>query len=165
MSKGKEGPRNSKKTGSGVDAFIRAVEQRAVKNHAQQQSTTHFILQISDDFAFIRLRDLRHPLRFFKQLSGTPPIQFGTGGFRKEIIDDANPARHYTAFVFVGYWLPMALGWLVLIAWEVLGYFRYGLRWSPNDVRCGVIGLKHGRAVRREGATVLAALIESELKN
>lgn len=127
MSKGKEGPSNSKKTGSGVDAFIRA--RRATRRKiTQQQSTTHFILQISDDFAFIRLRDLRHPLRFFKQLSGTPPIQFGTSGFRKEIIDDANPARHYTAFVFVGYWLPMALGWLVLIAW--------GGPWATSAMAC-----------------------------
>ena len=68
------------------------------------------------------------------------------------------------AFVFVGFWLPRILGYPVLLAWEVLGYLRYGFHWSQNDMRCGVIGLRHGRSVRREGSAVLAGLIERDLK-
>ncbi|MFN8440904.1 MAG: hypothetical protein U0175_09050 [Caldilineaceae bacterium] len=150
---------------SGIDAFIRAVEKQATLASEQHTGANAFILKIGDDFAFIRLSDLHHPFKFLKQLAGAPPVQFGTKGFRSDIVDDKNPARHYTAFVFVGYWLPYALGWLVLWGWEILGYFRYRFQWSPNDIRCGMIGLRHGRAVRREGAQVLADYIRRDLKS
>ena len=148
----------------GIDVFIATVEQRVEETHAHSESSWHFIQRISDDFAFIRLHDLRHPLRFLKQISGAPPLQFGVQGFRKEIVDDRNPARHYTAFVFVGYLLPFPLGWVVLVGWEVLGFFRYGFQWSQGDMRCGKIGLRHGRAVKLRGIDVLPGLIEQDLK-
>ena len=149
---------------SGIDAFIRAVEEQATITSEQRTGKNAFILKIADDFAFIRLSDLRSPLKFLKQVAGDPPIQFGTQGFRRDIVDDKNPARHYMAFVFVGYWLPFILGWLVLWGWEILGYLRYGFRWSPNDIRCGMVGLRHGRIVQKEGAQVLADCIRRDLK-
>lgn len=149
---------------SGIEAFIRAVDERATIATQQGLGEKAFIRKIGDDFAFIRLADLRTPLKFLKQLAGDPPIRFGTQGFRREIVDDKNPARHYIAFVFVGYWLPFALGWLVLWSWEILGFFRYGFHWSPNDIRCGMVGLRHGRAVRQEGAQALTDYIRRDLQ-
>lgn len=150
---------------SGIDAFIRAVEKQAAIAIEQNTGTNAFILKIADDYAFIRLSDLHRPLKFLKQLAGAPPIQFGTQGFRPDIVDDKNPARHYIAFVFVGYWLPFVFGWLVLWGWEILGYFRYRFQWSPNDIRCGMVGLRHGRMVRKEGVQVLADYIRRDLKS
>ena len=150
---------------SGIDAFIRAVEKQAAIAIEQNTGTNAFILKIADDYAFIRLSDLHTPLKFLKQLAGAPPIQFGTQGFRPDIVDDKNPARHYIAFVFVGYWLPFVFGWLVLWGWEILGYFRYRFQWSPNDIRCGMVGLRHGRMVRKEGVQVLADYIRRDLKS
>ena len=148
---------------TGVAAFIADVQTRTAKSLAAQRPTHAFILEISDAYAFIRLQDWRHPLQFLKQMSGEPPIKFGTTGFKPAIVDDKNPARHYTAFVFVGYWLAMPLAMMVLWAWEILGFFRYGFRWSGRDIECGYIGIRHGRLVRRHGPAVLARLIERDL--
>lgn len=146
-----------------VAAFIADVKIRTATNLAAQQSTRQFILEISDAYAFIRLQDWHRPLQFLKQMSGEPPIKFGITGFKPTIVDDQNPARHYTAFVFVGYWLPAPLAVIVLWAWEILGFFRYRLRWSWRDLECGYIGIRHGRQVRRQGPAVLAQLIERDL--
>lgn len=148
---------------TGVTAFIADVKARAATNLAQQRSTQAFIQEISDVYAFIRLQDWRYPLKFLKQMAGPPPVRFGTTGFKRAIVDDQNPARHYTAFVFVGYWLPMPLAVLVLWAWEILGFFRYRFHWSRQDLTCGYIGIRHGRQVRRYGPTVLVQLIERDL--
>lgn len=147
----------------GVDGFIKAVEHYAAECEQNNQGVRQFVLRISDDFAFIRLQDVKHPLKFFHQISGKPPVRFGKRGFHPNLVDDEDPARHYTAFVFVGYWLPLPLAWLVLIAWEMLGFVRYGFHWSAKDVRNGQFGLWHGRAVRRNGASVLARLIKRDL--
>jgi hypothetical protein len=96
-------------------------------------------------------------------MAGQPPLRFGAAGFNPAMVDDQNPARHYIAFVVVGYWLPMILGYLVLYAWEIAGFVRYGGRWSPNDVRSGKAGLHHGRAVQRGGPEVLAPLVRRDL--
>jgi len=45
---------------------------------------------------------------------------------------------------------------------EILGFFRYG-HWSKPDMRSGSVGIRHGRAVRKGGATVLPALIQRDL--
>lgn len=148
---------------TGVAALITDVKARAAKTVAEDRRTREFILEIGDAYAFIRLADWRHPIQFLAQLAGAPPVRFGTKGFKRAIVDDQNPARHYTAFVFVGYWLPTPFALLVLWAWEILGFFRYGWHWSPADMRCGRIGIRHGRQVRRQGPTVLADLIARDL--
>ena len=58
---------------SGIAAFIADVKTRTAKSMRDGQSTTQFILDISDAYAFIRLSDWRDPLRFFKQMAGAPP--------------------------------------------------------------------------------------------
>lgn len=148
---------------SGIAAFIADVKARTVMSRKTGQSTTQFILEIGDAYAFIQLQDWRTPLRFLKQMAGAPPIQFGTCGFKRSIVDDKNPARHYTAFVFVGYWLPTPLAFIVLWAWEMLGFVRYQGNWSQPDMRCGYLGIRHGRLVRQQGPGVLAGLIERDL--
>ncbi|MBX3011532.1 MAG: hypothetical protein KF832_08485 [Caldilineaceae bacterium] len=147
----------------GFAAFLADVQHRANRAVATQQRTAAFILEISDAYAFIRLQDWRQPMQFLRQMAGAPPHQFGTVGFSPAIVDDDNPARHYTAFVFVGYWLPVPIAWLVLWAWEILGFIRYRGRWSKRDIVCGLIGIRHGRQVRRHGPLVLGALIARDL--
>lgn len=148
---------------TGIAGFIADVKAQAARSVATGQSTDQFILDISDAYAFIRLQDWRTPRRFLAQMAGAPPVKFGTRGFKRTIVDDENPARHYTAFVFVGYWLPTPLAQIVLWAWEILGFFRYHGKWSQPDIRCGRIGIRHGRCVRQQGPTVLAALIARDL--
>jgi hypothetical protein len=118
--------------------------------------------QASEDYAFIRLQDIRHPLRFLKQMAGAPPWQFGPEGFRAQVVDDSNPARHYMAFVFLGFWFPHWLAILGLWMWEVAGFFRYGY-WASKDMLMGYIGIRHGRHVRDDGPVVLPGLIAAEL--
>lgn len=147
----------------GVRRFMDEVSFHAGQAAPGWQGSAEFVLRISDDYAYIRPRDLRNPLRFLKQMAGVPPIQLGTDGFRADLVDDQNPARHYTALLFVGFWLPYPLAWLVLYAWEMAGFMRYRGHWSPADVRCGLVGLRHGKLVRRYGPTILPALIAADL--
>lgn len=147
----------------GFAHFYADLSQRVEWALEAQTPSRRFVLEISDVYAFIRLRDLRRPLQFFKQLSGEPPLKFGTQGFKMSLVDDKHPARHYTAFVFVGYWLPAALALLTLWAWEILGFVRYGGHWSQPDLRCGIVGIRHGRRVRRYGPGVLPGLIKRDL--
>lgn len=148
---------------TGVAAFIADVKARTARSVATGQSTAQFVLEISDAYAFIRLQDWRHPLQFLKQMAGDPPLKFGVEGFNRILVDDKNPARHYIAFVFVGYWLPTPCARLVLWAWEILGFVRYRGKWSQPDIRCGRLGIRHGRLVRQHGPTILAELIERDL--
>lgn len=147
----------------GFDGFVADVRQRVKATTPDWKGTKHFILEIADCYAFVRPRDIVHPLRFLKQAAGQPPLQFGVQGFRKSLVDDENPARHYTAFVFVGFWLPTLLAMFVLWTWEILGFFRYRFKWSQPDIRSGMIGIRHGRAVRRSGAYILPDLIVRDL--
>ncbi|MEZ4677857.1 MAG: hypothetical protein R2932_26935 [Caldilineaceae bacterium] len=147
----------------GITAFLADVEVRLAEATAQGRSTQAFVLQIAERYAYIRPQDApKHPKQFLKQMAGQPPVRFGTAGFRKSIVDDKEPARHYTAFVFVGYWLPTLLAIPVLWAWEILGFFRYG-HWSQPDIRSGRIGIRHGRAVRNQGPDILPTLIRRDL--
>src|SRR5262245_29443892 len=152
-------------TASGVDGFIADVSRYVATAVPGWQGTVRFMLQIGEAYAYIRLPDVVNPLRFLTQLEGAPPVRFGTEGIRKRLVVEggANPAPHYVAFLFVGFWLPAFLAVLVLYAWEVLGYLRYHFHWSPEDIRSGFIGIRHGRLVRRYGPTVLPALIASDL--
>lgn len=147
----------------GVNAFIEAINQQSKQCKAGWKGTIQFILQISDAYAGIRFKDISHPIRFLKQMIGNPPIGFGTYGFKRELIDDPQPMRHYIAFVFVGFWLPYPLAGLFLYIWEALGVLRHGF-WGEADMKLGWIGIKHGGQVRRNGPAVLIELIRQDLQ-
>ncbi len=149
--------------GQGVEAFLRDVERLAAQFALGTQGTREFVLAMGDRYAFIRLGDAWNLPRFLRQMAGVPPMRFGVAGFRRSLVDDKDPARHYTAFVFVGYWLPRWLAILVLWLWELAGYVRYRRRWSEADMRMGYVGLWHGALVRRYGHTVLPSLIARDL--
>ncbi len=148
----------------GFDAFLTDVRQRAAAAPPTAEGTKRFVHEISARYAFVRPQEiLTHPLRFLKQAASEPPVQFGTRGFNHSLVDDDNPARHYTAFVFIGFWLPTPLAVLVLWLWEILGFLRYRFKWSQPDIRSGYVGIRHGQAVRRNGAHVLPDLIAQDL--
>jgi hypothetical protein len=147
----------------GLDAFLAAVEHLAAQIYARRLTTARAVLQLGDDYAFIRLRDLARPMRFLRQMAGAPPIRLGTAGFRRSLVDDDNPARHYTAFLWVGYWLPLWAARGVVWLWEIAGFVRYGGKWSVADMASGMTGVRHGRLVRRYGLTVLPGLVAGEL--
>lgn len=149
--------------GRGFSGFLQDVNMMVDNATEQQLSRRDFIMQIAERYANIRLDDIGRPLRFLIQLSGRPPVCFGAQGFRLAIVDDREPARHYTAFVFVGYWLPTFLAILVLWAWEMLGFVRYRGQWSQPDIRCGMLGIRHGRAVRKMDPSVLPQLVARDL--
>lgn len=148
--------------GGGVDGFIKVVGRLAAQVPAGKAGARRFILRAGENFAFIRLQDMGNPLRFLKQMAGAPPYQFGADGFRPDLVDDTNPARHYMAFVFLGFWLPRWLAVLGLWLWEVAGSVRYGY-WAEKDITMGYLGIRHGRMVRQMGPTVLPGLIAGEL--
>lgn len=121
------------------------------------------VLRLSEDFAYIRPADMGRPWRFLRQMAGAPPVRLGTHGFDPALVDDDNPARHYMAFVFVGYWLPAALALALLWLWEVAGFVRYRGVWSRPDLHMGLVGIRHGWMVRRHGAGILATLMALDL--
>lgn len=122
-----------------------------------------FILTLGEECANLRLQDLWRPWRFLAQAASPPPFCFGPYGFARHLVDDLLPARHYVAFLWIGFWLPPLLAWLTLYAWETAGFLRYGLRWSAADVHMGHAGLRHGALVRRYGPLVLPALLAADL--
>jgi hypothetical protein len=121
------------------------------------------VQRLAEDFAYIHLHDIWNPLKFLRQMEGHPPIRLGTHGFRRELVDDHNPARHYIAFVAMGYWLPYLLATAVLYLWEIAGFVRYGFRWSEADMLSGLTGVRHGNAVRCQGIGVLPELMARDL--
>lgn len=147
----------------GLRRLIDEISALAAQVQPGWRGTVRFVLRISADYAYIRPQDAWRPLRFLKQMAGVPPIQVGTDGFRADIVDDYNPARHYMALLFIGFWLPRPLAWLTLYVWEIAGFIRYHGHWSQPDIRCGLIGVRHGRLVRRYGPTVLPGLMAAEL--
>lgn len=148
----------------GCQAFLQDVNQQIDQARAQGMNSRAFILHVGERYAYIRLTDLYRPWQFLRQISSAPPVCFGADGFRHQLVDDHEPARHYTAFVFVGYWLPTAFATLILWGWEILGFIRYGGHWSQPDIRCGTVGIRHGRAIRKTGPTIWPQLIERELR-
>lgn len=108
----------------GIEAFVTDVRDQANKSSSNWLGKIQFILRISERYANIRLRDLWRPIRFLKQLISRPPVEFGTDGFQEDLVDDYAPARHYTVFVFTGFWLPYLLAVIMLWLWEFLGYLR-----------------------------------------
>jgi hypothetical protein len=147
----------------GVDALIRYVSAQASVAPAGWAGAAWFVMRTSEDGANIQLRDMWRPLRLLRQMAGAPHVRFGTEGFDTDLVDDRNPARHYLAFVFVGFWLPVLLATIVLWVWEVAGFIRYRGAWSQRDIACGKIGIRHGALVRTYGPVVLPALIAADL--
>ena len=147
----------------GIDAFIAHVSARAAQAPPAWSGAAWFILQAGEECANIRLQDVGRPWRFLQQMASVPPLCFGPNGFAPQLVDDLLPARHYFAFVFVGFWLPRWLALLTLYAWEIAGFLRYGLHWSAPDLRMGRIGLRHGALVSRYGPTILPGVIAAEL--
>ena len=148
---------------TGLDGFLDYLQAMAAQAPDGWAGAVWFILRIGEECAGIFSQDVTSPLRFLRQMAGAPPRQFGARGFAPELVDDDNPARHYIAFVFVGFWLPTPLAWVVLYAWEVAGFVRYRGYWSPNDVASGRVGIAHGCWLRRTGPTVLAGLAAAAL--
>lgn len=154
-----ENPEQSQEMG-GVAALIDATRRTIAEEGGDSGKV---VRRLGEDFAFIRWQDATNPYKFLRQMEGEPPIRLGTQGFRRELVDDHNPARHYMAFVAMGYWLPYWLAMVVLYLWEVAGYIRYGFKWSPEDMQSGLTGVRHGNAVRHQGIAVLPGLMEREL--
>ncbi len=148
---------------AGLDAFIAGVSGYAAQAVRQGRGNVWFVRRIAEAYAFIRLEDIGRPARFLRQMAGVPPVQFGTSGFKTSLVDDPNPARHYTAFVFIGFFLSYSLAVLVLWMWEIAGFIRYRGEWSWPDIANGRIGIRHGELVRRYGPTVLPGLIARDL--
>lgn len=149
----------------GIDGFIADVELHVQACPDDRAGKLRFIRGISHNYAYVRLSDLKNPIRFLTQAAGKPPKRFGRRGFKPTLVDDDDPARHYTAFVFVGFWLPTGLAVLTLWVWEILGFFRYRGLWSHGDVLLGYVGIRHGRQVRRFGPSVLPGLIDQDLRD
>lgn len=148
---------------TGFDHFVQTVELYASQAPPGWAGTVRFVTRLGADFAHIQPRDVLRPLRFLRQMAGNPPVRFDVAGFRPDLVDDLNPARHYIAFLVVGFWLPSLLALGVLVLWEVAGFVRYRGLWSNDDVRSGLVGLRHGRHVRREGPWALPPLMRADL--
>ena len=144
----------------GLSGLLAATRQYIAE---EDGDSARVVQRLAADFAFIHLHDVRNPYKFLRQMEGEPPIRLGTQGFRRELVDDHNPARHYMAFVAMGYWLPYVLAMGVLYLWEVAGYVRYGFKWSDEDMLSGMTGVRHGNAVRHHGVSVLPELMAADL--
>jgi hypothetical protein len=148
---------------AGVEGLIAAAGRLIVETAAAGKGTGVVVRRLGEDFAYIFVSDLWRPLRFLRQMAGSPPVRLGTEGFRRDLIDDDNPARHYIAFLVVGYWLPRLAAIGVLWLWEVAGFMRYRGAWSWPDLASGYLGIHHGRLLRRYSALILPGLIAGEL--
>ena len=148
----------------GLRAFVATIEEKAQSCNDDRSGRRQFVSELGSLCAGIHSDNMwRHPIRFLREMQGNPPRQFGTAGFHPEVVDDANPARHYMAFVVVGFWLPKILAIPVLYLWEIASFFRYKGHWSQKDIHSGMIGIRHGRAVASEGVQVLAPLARRDL--
>lgn len=145
---------------SGLQGLITATRRYIQEEDGQ---TRQVVRRLGEDFAYIHLHDIWNPYKFLRQMEGNPPIRLGTKGFRPDLVDDLNPARHYIAFVVMGYWLPYWLAMVVLYLWEFAGYVRYGFQWSEADMLSGLVGVRHGNVVRRAGIEVLPELMAADL--
>jgi len=153
----------SNPTPGGLTGFIAATSALAARFPLTRRGTQRFVLAFAEQTAYIRVQDAWNPWHFLRQMEGAPPVRWGTDGFKRGLVDDRNPARHYAAFVFVGFWLPGWMALCLLWLWELAGYLRYGFRWSQPDTRSGYVGLWHGRLVRRYGHTILPSLLARDL--
>lgn len=147
----------------GAAGLIERVEVYARLSSQHSKSSDWFIDTLSRQFAGLDPADWWRPWRWLHAMgSARPPEDVGAAGFRPEFVDDDRPARHYIAFVMIGYYLPYFLGWIIMYGWEILGRIRYGT-FSNKDVLLAKVGLKHGDMVRRRGPEIVADLIEQDL--
>jgi hypothetical protein len=72
--------------------------------------------------------------------------QFGNTGFRSDLVDDANPARHYAAYLAVGFQKGGLPGAAIAVARELPGICGGGC--SVQDIRLGIMGANHGASLR-----------------
>lgn len=147
----------------GFAAFAEYVAACAAQAPPAWSGAVWFVLRIGEDCANIRLQEMWRPWRLLADAARVPPQRFGPTGFDPSLVDDHLPARHYIAFVFVGFWLPPRLAQATLYAWEVAGFVRYGFQWSAPDLRLGRVGLRHGMLVNRYGPTVMPSLLTRDL--
>jgi hypothetical protein len=68
--------------------------------------------------------------------------QFNASGFNPALVDDNNPARHYTAYLGTGFQKGPVVGAGIAILREFPGICQGGC--SLQDVRLGLIGSSHG---------------------
>lgn len=147
----------------GIDAFIDYLCRQAGQVVSGRMGSTQFIGRVAEDCSNLRVREIARPLVFLRQVTEVPSHPFDATGFRPGVVDDELPARHYIAFLAVGYWLPAPLALLVLYLWEIAGFVRYRGLWSRRDLASGKIGIRHGRYVHSLGPAVLPGLVAGEL--
>lgn len=129
---------------------------------AQKRGATWFVLELARQAANVDFGELRRPWRFWRRLRQEPPVCFGPRGFRPALTDDFHPARHYSAFLLVGFFLPNPLGAAFAWLWERAEGWLLG-SFSPRDVGLARLAVRHGRAVRHEGPAALPALIRRDV--
>ncbi|MSP13068.1 MAG: hypothetical protein EXR62_08925 [Chloroflexi bacterium] len=147
----------------GATGFVARVQYYAGLSSQHTRSSHWFIDTLACQFAGLDLADWWRPWRWFRAMgSAKPPEDMGPAGFRVDLVDDNRPARHYVAFLMIGYYLTYPLGWLVMYGWEILGWVRYG-SFSRTDILLAKVGLQHGVMIRRDGPEILADLIVRDL--
>lgn len=121
------------------------------------------VLTVARDCANVDVGRLPwRPLAFWRGLRTRPPVTFGPAGFRPTLVDDSEPARHYAAFLGVGYFLPAPLDLLFARLWERAEGIVFR-QYSAIDLALAELAVRHGRRARREGPAILPALIRADL--
>jgi len=149
-------------TGDSCQRFAAYAGALADQAASQDRDAAWFVLVLARQAANIDVGDLRRPWRFWRRLRQEPPVCFGPRGFRPALTDDFHPARHYSAFVLAGFFLPAPLGAAFAWLWEHAEGWLLG-SFSPRDVELARLAVRHGRAVRRDGPAALPALIRRDV--
>ena len=148
--------------GRGCHGFIEYVE-NLIERAAEEQRRPAWIMgTLARECANVDLRRLRRPLRFWHSLRELPPVRFGRDGFRRALVDDYHPARHYCAFLALGFFLPAWLAVPFARLWEWAEGVVFG-EYSPRDVALSELAIRHASALRRAGIDELPALIRRDL--
>lgn len=147
---------------TGCERFASYVEDLIRQSDAEGRRPAWLMATLAERCANVDLRLLRRPLQFWRSLRRLPPVCFGRSGFRGELVDDYHPARHYCAFLAVGFFLPEWLAFPFATIWEGAEHLVFGEH-SPRDVALSRVAIRHGRLTRREGIDRLPGLIRSEL--
>jgi hypothetical protein len=142
--------------------FIQYVEQLIGQAAREGRRPTWVMTTLARRCANIDLRRLRRPLHFWRSLRQLPPVRFGRSGFRAALVDDYHPARHYCAFLAVGFFLPTFLAIPFARLWEWAEGVVFG-EYSRRDVDLSVLAIRHARVIRRSGIEHLPALIRRDL--
>jgi len=142
--------------------FVAYVAEQAERAAGERRGARWLALTLAHQCANVDFHLLRRPLHFWRALRQEPPVCFGPRGFRGSLADDFHPARHYSAFLMIGYFLPYALAAAFAWLWEAAeGIFLGG--YSRCDVALSRIAVRHGNILRRQGPAALAPLILRDL--